>query len=42
MQSAIIAGSHVSALEMSCFTGDYISGSITPAYLDWLEKTQLS
>jgi amidophosphoribosyltransferase len=42
MQAAIIEGSQVTSLEMSCFTGDYISGNITPEYLDWLEKTQLS
>jgi amidophosphoribosyltransferase len=42
MQAAIIAGSTVTALEMSCFTGNYISGNITPAYLDWLEQSQLS
>jgi amidophosphoribosyltransferase len=42
MQAAIIEGSSIKSLEMSCFTGDYISGNITPEYLDWLEKTQLS
>ena len=42
MQTAITEGSNVSALEMSCFTGEYVSGNITPDYLDWLEQTQLS
>ncbi|MEY2849387.1 MAG: hypothetical protein RI885_2054 [Actinomycetota bacterium] len=42
MQSAIVEGSDVANLEMSCFTGDYVTGSVTPEYLDWLERTQLS
>ncbi len=42
MQAAIIEGSDVTDLEMSCFTGDYVTGSVTPEYLDWVEKNQLS
>ncbi len=42
MKQAIIQGSDVTDLEMSCFTGDYITGSVTPEYLDWVERTQLS
>ncbi|TXN30472.1 amidophosphoribosyltransferase [Lacisediminihabitans profunda] len=42
MQAAIIEGSNVTALEMSCFTGEYITGTVTPEYLDWVERTQLS
>ena len=42
MQAAIIEGSNVSALEMSCFTGDYVTGTVTPEYLAWVERTQLS
>ncbi len=42
MKQAIIQGSNVTDLEMSCFTGDYITGSVTPEYLDWVERTQLS
>jgi len=42
MQAAIIEGSDVAALEMSCFTGEYVTGSVTPEYLDWVERTQLS
>ncbi|MDO7882994.1 amidophosphoribosyltransferase [Salinibacterium soli] len=42
MQAAIIEGSDVTALEMSCFTGDYVTGSVTPEYLAWVEATQLS
>lgn len=42
MQAAIIEGSDVTNLEMSCFTGDYITGTVTPEYLDWVERNQLS
>jgi amidophosphoribosyltransferase len=42
MEAAILEGSDVAALEMSCFTGDYITGTVTPEYLAWVEKNQLS
>ena len=42
MQAAILEGSNVDALEMSCFTGEYVTGSVTPEYLAWVEKNQLS
>jgi len=42
MQAAILEGSNVTALEMSCFTGDYVTGTVTPEYLGWVERTQLS
>ena len=42
MQAAILEGSTVDALEMSCFTGEYVTGSVTPEYLAWVEKNQLS
>jgi len=42
MQAAIIEGSSVESLEMSCFTGDYVTGTVSPEYLAWVERTQLS
>jgi amidophosphoribosyltransferase len=42
MEAAIIEGSNVTALEMSCFTGDYVTGTVTPEYLAWVEANQLS
>ncbi|WP_165063263.1 amidophosphoribosyltransferase [Marisediminicola senii] len=42
MKSAILEGSNVTDLEMSCFTGDYVTGSVTPEYLAWVERNQLS
>jgi amidophosphoribosyltransferase len=42
MQSAILEGSSIESLEMSCFTGEYITGSVTPEYLAWVEQNQLS
>jgi amidophosphoribosyltransferase len=42
MQAAITAGSKVTDLEMSCFTGDYVTGSVSPEYLNWVERNQAS
>jgi len=42
MQAAILEGSNVTELEMSCFTGEYVTGSVTPEYLAWVEANQLS
>ena len=42
LEAAIVEGSGVSELELSCFTGEYITGTVTPEYLDWIERTQLS
>jgi amidophosphoribosyltransferase len=42
MESAILEGSGIDALEMSCFTGDYVTGTVTPEYLEWVERNQLS
>ena len=42
MQSAIVEGSDVKALDMSCFTGDYVTGTVTDEYLAWVEANQLS
>ncbi|CAN5323090.1 amidophosphoribosyltransferase [soil metagenome] len=42
MQAAILEGSNVEALEMSCFTGEYVTGTVTPEYLAWVEQNQLS
>lgn len=40
MQSAILEGSDIEALEMSCFTGEYVTGTVTPEYLAWVERNQ--
>ncbi|GGF29826.1 amidophosphoribosyltransferase [Subtercola lobariae] len=42
MEAAIIEGSSVEHLEMSCFTGDYVTGTVSPEYLAWVERTQNS
>jgi amidophosphoribosyltransferase len=42
MEAAIIEGSSVKNLEMSCFTGEYVTGTVTPEYLAWVEANQLS
>jgi len=42
MNEAILEGSDVTALDTSCFTGEYVTGTVTPEYLAWVEKNQLS
>lgn len=42
MEAAIMEGSSLTALDVSCFTGEYVTGTITPEYLDWVERNQLS
>ncbi|MCU1437686.1 MAG: amidophosphoribosyltransferase [Naasia sp.] len=42
MRAAIIEGSRVEDLEMSCFDGKYVTGTVTEEYLRWVENTQLS
>ncbi|WP_437582854.1 amidophosphoribosyltransferase [Paramicrobacterium sp. CJ85] len=42
MKDAIVEGSDVTDLEMSCFTGEYVTGTVTDEYLEWIERTQLS
>lgn len=42
LRSAITEGSNLTELEMSCFTGEYVTGTVTPEYLEWIERTQLS
>ncbi|TBN58024.1 amidophosphoribosyltransferase [Glaciihabitans arcticus] len=42
MQSAILEGSNLTELEMSCFTGEYVTGTVSEEYLAWVEANQLS
>jgi amidophosphoribosyltransferase len=42
MRDAILEGSDVPELEMSCFTGEYVTGTVTPEYLEWVERNQNS
>jgi len=42
MRDAIIEGSDVTDLEMSCFTGEYVTGAVDDEYLAWVEANQLS
>ncbi len=42
LKDAILEGSSVSELDLSCFTGEYVTGTVTSEYLDWIEKTQSS
>jgi amidophosphoribosyltransferase len=42
MLAAITEGSAVKELEMSCFTGKYVTGQVSEEYLAWVEATQSS
>tara|TARA_Y100001968_G_scaffold306298_1_gene322981 strand:- start:180 stop:1640 length:1461 start_codon:yes stop_codon:yes gene_type:complete len=42
LKKAITFDSNVKHLDLSCFTGDYITGNINKEYLDWVEKEYLS
>lgn len=42
LKAAIIEGSDVTQLDMSCFTGEYVTGTVTEEYLDWVEHNQAS
>ncbi len=42
LTTAIIKGSEVKDLDLSCFTGKYVTGTVTQEYLNWVEKTSLS
>lgn len=42
LKAAIIEGSEVADLDLSCFDGRYVTGTVTPEYLDWVENSQSS
>ncbi|MGT2425789.1 amidophosphoribosyltransferase [Amnibacterium kyonggiense] len=42
MRDAILEGSALTELEMSCFTGEYVTGTVTDEYLQWVEANQFS
>ena len=40
--AAITEGTELKQLDMSCFTGEYVTGTVTPEYLAWLENSRKS
>lgn len=42
LKHSIIDQSSVDALDLSCFTGEYVTGTVTKEYLDWVENEYLS
>jgi amidophosphoribosyltransferase len=42
LRAAILEGSDVEDLDMSCFDGRYVTGTVTEEYLEWVEGTQSS
>ncbi|MBA8814974.1 amidophosphoribosyltransferase [Microbacterium halimionae] len=42
LKAAIMEGSDVTDLDMSCFDGRYVTGTVTEEYLSWVEGSQSS
>ena len=42
MKAAILEGTDITELDMSCFTGEYCTGTVSEEYLSWLELNQSS
>jgi amidophosphoribosyltransferase len=42
LKAAIIEGSELTDLDMSCFDGRYVTGTVAEEYLDWVESSQTS
>lgn len=42
LHAAITEGTSITELDMSCFTGEYCTGTVTPEYLAWVEENQES
>ncbi|MGF3057515.1 amidophosphoribosyltransferase [Microbacterium sp. YY-01] len=42
LKAAIMEGSDLDDLDVSCFDGRYVTGTVTPEYLAWVEGTQTS
>ncbi|KGG13760.1 MULTISPECIES: amidophosphoribosyltransferase [Prochlorococcus] len=42
LKSAIIENSPVNDLDLSCFTGEYVTGNVTNEYLEWVEREYVS
>jgi amidophosphoribosyltransferase len=42
LKAAIIEGSDLDDLDMSCFDGRYVTGTVTEEYLRWVEGSQSS
>ncbi|WP_417563013.1 amidophosphoribosyltransferase [Microbacterium sp.] len=42
LKAAILEGSEIEDLDMSCFDGRYVTGTVTDEYLAWVEGSQTS
>jgi amidophosphoribosyltransferase len=42
LEAAITEGSGVTRLDLSCFTGEYVTGTVSDEYLEWVEHNQAS
>ncbi len=42
LKKAIVKDSKIKDLDLSCFTGDYVTGTVTDDYLSWVENNSMS
>ncbi|MDF2580197.1 MAG: amidophosphoribosyltransferase, partial [Microbacterium sp.] len=42
LKAAIVEGTEIVDLDMSCFDGRYVTGTVSDEYLNWVEGTQQS
>ena len=42
LRDAILEGSEITELDMSCFDGEYVTGDVTDEYLAWVEAVKTS
>ncbi len=42
LEKSITINTSITDLEMSCFTGKYVTGTVTDEYLEWVEREYLS
>ena len=42
LRKSIIADTSIEDLEMCCFTGSYVTGTVNQEYLDWIEREYIS
>ena len=42
LRESILQGTDIAELDMSCFDGNYVTGTVTDEYLEWVEKVKSS
>ena len=42
LRASILEGTDITELDMSCFDGNYVTGTVSDEYLAWVEKVKTS